>query len=243
MNSLVRELIRPLLEDDRRVTAVYGGGFKPPTKGHFELVKQALKDFPEIDEFIIYVGGGVRDGIGQEASMAIWDTYKEVLGPKVKLIPSSQPIGDVKRYAKDHPTEDVYFVIGHREGRQDDLEDIASRTKGVEEKYPNMDIKVISTPNAGMSGTNARKAASKGNKEEFFTYLPDEIPDSEKEEIYNIVDKAVLKEHMAHTNTVDLLEKCAQLTNHMIKRGYNIEPLPGLSLLDRDWETALSTIL
>jgi hypothetical protein len=67
VNQLVKELIRPLLEDNRKVTAVYGGGFKPPIKGHFNLVKKALKDFPEIDEFIIYVGGGVRDGITQEA--------------------------------------------------------------------------------------------------------------------------------------------------------------------------------
>ena len=105
MNSLVKELIRPLLEDNQKVTAVYGGGFKPPIKGHFNLVKQALKDFPEIDDFIIYVGGGVRDGITQEQSMAIWEVYKEVLGPKVQVVPSTQPIRDVMRYAKDHPNE------------------------------------------------------------------------------------------------------------------------------------------
>jgi hypothetical protein len=234
VNQLVKELIRPLLEDNRRVTAVYGGGFKPPIKGHFNLVKKALKEFPEIDEFIIYVGGGVRDGITQEASLAIWDIYTEVLGPKVKIVPSSQPIRDVLRYAKDHPTEEVYFVIGYREGREDDLQDIASRTKDVEEKYPNLEVKVISTPDPEISGTNARKAASKGDKEKFMTFLPTEIPPGEKEEIYNIVDKAILKEHMAHTNTIDIVEKCAQLSNHMIQKGYKITPLPGLKVIDSD---------
>jgi hypothetical protein len=234
VNQLVKELIHPLLEDDRRVTAVYGGGFKPPIKGHFNLVKKALKEFPEIDEFIIYVGGGVRDGITQEASLAIWDIYTEVLGPKVKIVPSSQPIRDVLRYAKDHPTEEVYFVIGYREGRQDDLQDVAARTKGVEDKYPNLEVKVISTSDPEVSGTNARKAASKGDKEAFFTFLPDEVPPGEKEEIYNIVDKSILKEHMAHTNTVDLIEKCGQLTKHMINKGYKIEPLPGLKVIDSD---------
>ena len=29
------------------------GGFKPPTDGHFKIVKNALQEFPEIDEFII----------------------------------------------------------------------------------------------------------------------------------------------------------------------------------------------
>ena len=65
MNQLVKELIRPLLENNQKVTAVYGGGFKPPIKGHFGLVQTALKDLPEIDDFIIYVGGGIRDGITQ----------------------------------------------------------------------------------------------------------------------------------------------------------------------------------
>ena len=234
MNSLVKELIRPLLEDSQKVTAVYGGGFKPPIKGHFNIVKTALKDFPEVDDFIIYVGGGVRDGITQEQSMEIWGVYQEVLGSKVQIEPSAQPIRDVMRYAKDHPDELVYFVIGYREGREDDLQDIASRTKGVEEKYPNLKVKVISTSDPEVSGTNARKAASKGDKEKFMTFLPDEVPDSEKEEIYNIVDKSILKEHMAHTNTVDLIEKCGQLTKHMIKKGYKIEPLPGLKIIDDD---------
>ena len=188
MNSLVKELVRPLLEDNQKVTAVYGGGFKPPIKGHFNLVKTALKDLPEIDDFIIYVGGGVRDGITQEQSMLIWDVYQEVLGPKVQIEPSAQPIRDVMRYAKDHPDEKVYFVIGYREGREDDLQDIASRTKGVEEKYPNLEVKVIGTPDPEVSGTNARKALQKGDKEKFMTFLPDEVPPGEKEEIYNIVD-------------------------------------------------------
>ena len=30
-----------------KVIAAYGGGFKPPTKGHFEIVKNALNEFPE----------------------------------------------------------------------------------------------------------------------------------------------------------------------------------------------------
>ena len=44
--SLVDELIKPLLEKERKTVAVYGGGFKPPTAGHFEVVDQALKENP-----------------------------------------------------------------------------------------------------------------------------------------------------------------------------------------------------
>ena len=49
MNQLTKYLISELL-DGKTVTTVYGGGFKPPTKGHFDLVKKALDDNKEIDK-------------------------------------------------------------------------------------------------------------------------------------------------------------------------------------------------
>ena len=202
MNKLVQEIVNSILQEDaRKVTAIYGGGFKPPIKGHFNIVKTALKDMPEIDKFLVYVGGGVRDGIEQEQAIQIWDVYKEILGPKVEIEPSVAPIGDIMRYAKEHPTEEVYFVIGYREGREDDLKDIASRTKGVEEKYPNLKVKVIKTSDPEVSGTNARKALQKGDKDAFLTFLPDEVPANEKEEIYNIVTKTIVKEADPKTGT------------------------------------------
>ena len=258
MNKLVQEIVNSILQEDaRKVTAIYGGGFKPPTKGHFDLVKMALKDMPEIDKFLVYVGGGTRDGIEQEQSLQIWDTYQEVLGNKVEPVPSVAPIGDIMRYAKDHPTEEVYFVIGYREGREDDIQDIKNRTKGVEEKYPNLKVKVIKTPSGDMSGTNARKALKKGDKEKFFTFLPDEIPANEKEEIYNIASKSIVQEtpdpqsgkaapfgsgyKPLNENTIpsiDIAQKCAELTQHMIDKGYNIEPLPSVQFVGDDVSNA-----
>jgi len=239
MDQLTKFLVNELV-DGKSVTAVYGGGFKPPTKGHFDLVKTALKDFKDIDKFLIYVGGGVRDGIEQEQSMQIWEIYKELLPSKVEIIPSASPIGDVKRYAKNHPDEKVYFIIGYREGREDDLQDIADRTKGVEEKYPNLEVRVIKTPAGDMSGTNARKALQKGDKAKFFTYLPTEVPANEKEDIYQILEPTVVKEYLTENTipSIDILEKIAELTNYMREKGYNIDPVPSITIVDDDVENA-----
>jgi hypothetical protein len=209
LDELTKFLVKELI-DGKSVTAIYGGGFKPPTKGHFDLVKTALKDFKDIDKFIIYVGSGIRDGIEQEQALQIWDIYKELLPSKVQIEPSGTPIGDIMRYAKNHPDEKVYFVIGYREGREDDLDDIKNRTKGVEEKYPNLEVRVIKTPSGDMSGTNARKALKKGDKEQFFTYLPTEVPDNEKEDIYNILETTVLKEVEMGTVQFDVLDNYNQ---------------------------------
>ena len=209
MNQLTKFLVDGILnEGNGKVIAAYGGGFKPPTAGHFDVVKTALDQNPEIDEFIIYVGGGERDGIIQAEAVLIWEIYQTYLPIKVKIEPSKAPIGDIVRLGKNNPQDTIYFVIGGREGREDDMKDIESRTKGIKDKYPNMEIKIIQTPDQGMSGTNARKAA-KVSYEEFVKYLPGELSDEEKEMVYNIVSPAIkeIKLHGLVTPTSFLNER------------------------------------
>ena len=158
MNKLTELLTKGLLEDEKRTVAVYGGGFKPPTAGHFEVVDTAIKKNPNIDKFIILIGGKERDGVTPEESILIWDIYKQYLpvNVEVKLSPKP-PIQAVYNYAKEHPDEDVIFVIGAREGNEDDFKDIALRTKSVD-KYPNLRVETVVTQ-GGASGTAARNAA------------------------------------------------------------------------------------
>ena len=235
-----------------KIIAAYGGGFKPPTKGHFEVVEKALNDSPEIDEFIIYVGGGERDGINQAQSILIWEIYQTYLPMKVKVEPSKAPIGDIIRLGKNNLQDEVYFVIGAREGFEDDMKDIESRTKNIEEKYPNMKIKVITTLDKGISGTNARKA-SQVSYDDFIKYIPSELSDSEKEEVYNIVKPSIdengksspygsgykkLNENASYQKDINLIERLAQLTQHMLDKGMNIEPLPNLEFVNGDSSNA-----
>ena len=189
-----------------KVIAAYGGGFKPPTKGHLEVVKKALESLPEIDEFIIYVGSKERNGVSQVEAILIWDIFKKYLPMKVKIEPAKSPIGDIIRLGKNNPEDEIYFIIGGREGRDDDLEDIKSRTKNIESTYPNMKVKVQTTQDKGMSGTNARKAA-KISSDKLSPFLPDELNDSEKEEIFNIL-RPVIKEEITKPQ-LDSIEKYA----------------------------------
>ena len=195
MNQLTKHLIGELLED-KQVIGLYGGGFKPPTKGHFDVVEQALKEYPELDKFIIYVGGGVRDGITQEQSLAVWDQYKDLLGNKVDIQPSPSPIGDIIRYGRDNPDQIIYFFLGEREGKESDVADTASRTKNIEEKYPNIKIKVIKSPDTGISGTAARKVLLNPEKtlEDFKQFLPDKLSEEEKQQVYDLLKKGAVKE-------------------------------------------------
>ena len=253
--SLVDELIKPLLEEEKKTVAIYGGGFKPPTAGHFEVVDQALKENPNIDEFIILIGGKERDGISPEESLIIWDIYKQYLPIKVEVkLSPKPPIQAVYNYAKEHPDEEVLFVIGAREGNEDDFSDIAKRTKSLD-KYDNLELRTIVTQ-GGASGTAARNAA-KISTEKLKPLLPKELKDEEVEEIFNILSNVVkendpedgkaapygsgykkLNENASYKEHIDIQDKIDRLTQHMIDKGMNIEPLPSLEFVDGDSENA-----
>ena len=261
MNELTKHLVDGILNEDKQeVIALYAGGFKPPTAGHFAVVEEALKQYPEIDKLIVLVGSGVRDGIEQTESIITWEIYQNYLPMKVEIQAATKPpIGAVYSYAKNNPEDTIYWILGARDGNDEDLSDIASRTASIdkkEDKYNNVEVKVITTSNAGMSGTNARKALLSGDKEAFFKFLPSQV--EEKEEIFNTLRPAVketdnpddgkaapygsgygkVNENASYSKDIDIQGKIDQLTQHMIDKGYNIEPLPGLEFVDGDTENA-----
>ena len=191
--SLVEELIKDLLpeQEKKKIVAVYGGGFKPPTKGHFEVVKRAIEENPEIDEFIINIGGKERDGVTPEEAIQIWDIYKQYLPISANInikYSNTPPIKATYDYAKNNPNEEVLFILGAREGNEDDFKDISKRTTKLD-NYPNMELRTIVTT-GGASGTAARQAG-KISKEKLVPYLPDELKDEEVEEVYRMISDKV----------------------------------------------------
>jgi hypothetical protein len=298
MNQLTKHLVDGILNEDKQeVVALYAGGFKPPTAGHFTVVEEALKQYPEIDKLIVLVGSGVRDGIEQAESILVWEIYQNYLPIKVEIQAATKPpIRAVYSYAGDNPDDTIYWILGARDGKDEDLSDIATRTAAIdkaEDKYNNVEVKIIKTSDAGMSGTNARKTLLSGNREAFYQYLPSQV--KEKEEIFNILrpavneledeeigfwakhadifsvlkkfpnrykelaqklsgerkialnyfwdnyfkdGKALLNENASYSKDIDIKDKIDQLTQHMIDKGYNIEPLPALEFVDGDSENA-----
>ena len=194
MNELTKHLVDGILNEDKQeVVGIYAGGFKPPTSGHFQVVEEALKQYPEIDKLIVLVGSGVRDGIEQVESILVWEIYQNYLPMKVEIQPATKPpIGAVYSYAKNNPDDTIYWILGARDGKEEDQSDIAQRTAAIdkaEDKYNNVKVKVITTSDAGMSGTNARKALLAGNREAFYQFIPSQV--EEKDEIFNILRPAV----------------------------------------------------
>ncbi len=187
MSILNEEQIKQILNEANKATALYGGGFKPPTKGHFEVVEKALKEYPEIDKLKIFVGSKERDGVSQEESILVWEVYTQHLPMKVEIIPSTKPpIQAIYNYAKENTKEDIYWIIGAREGNEEDFNDIEKRTSSLG-KYQNLTLKPIVTTDGSVSGTNARLALKTRNQEEFNKFLPSQLDSKDKDEVFNIL--------------------------------------------------------
>ena len=198
MNSLVKSLISPFLNEEEisnvgkneytSTIGVFGGGFKPPTKGHFEVAKQALKMYPNLDKFIIYVGtGGDRSKyITQAQSLAIWNIYKDKLpSNKIEIISSANPRMSVYNLRRENPSTQIKWFIGSREGNEQDEKDYQNALSTIGPTRPNLELINIVTPEE-VSGTKARQVLT--NRELLFNYLPNELTDEEKEEIFNILN-------------------------------------------------------
>jgi len=173
--------------------------------------------------------------------MKIWGIYRNYLPNKVKIREATKPpIQEIYNIAKNNPQDEILWIIGAREENEADFADIASRTKSIT-KYPNLELRTIVTK-GGVSGTAARNA-SKVSPEKLNQYLPDFLSVQEKNNIFVILSNKVseiqsLNEHASYTDSIDIVEKIAELTQHMIDKGMNIEPLPTMEFIDGDSENA-----
>ena len=248
MNKLSKYLLMGLLEQESKIVALYGGGFKPPTKGHFEVVKKTLADHPEIDKFYIVVGSGLRNNISQDESTSIWEIYKKYLPNNVEIVKSQSPLSYIKKYLQDNPDNTTYAVVGTREGDENDIKDFTQR-KEFFEKYSNK-VQVLNIiTSKGISGTSARKAAM-SSKEDFLNFLPDGLTEDEQDIIFEYV-KSVIQEEVTQSELNDI-EKIADewfedygidvvFTKHFIERvndERNGKPISSEELEDLFTQTA-----
>jgi hypothetical protein len=188
MNQLTKFLVDSILnegDESLSTVALFGGGFKPPTKGHLDVVLQGLRDNPEVKQVYILVGSGVRNGITQEESVKIWKIYKRFIPVSTQIVAVQSPFSYIKTYLQDHQDENVYIFIGARPDNDEDEKDVAERS-AYAKKYSKKAFPVKVTTPGNISGTKAR-AAAKQSKEAFYQFIPDQLSIQDKEEIYNII--------------------------------------------------------
>jgi phosphopantetheine adenylyltransferase len=239
MNSLVKSILQPLLEQDSKNIALIPGGFKPPTLGHFYLADEVAKN-PNIDKVIVLIGHKDRDGITKEESKQIWDIYKKYLpsNVEIQLSQNPSPITDVNSIIKNDPTNMYFPVVGIR--GEEDMGDL-KRFDSLRGKYDNFEPIVVKSDEEGdrISGTNARLAVLNGEFESFQRYLPTELSNKDKDQIWSILTKTPIQEIMyAEPSKFSYPTMLSSLIQYMLSKGMDIRPLPKVIFNNDDIENA-----
>lgn len=159
--NLGEYLANIILEADdqpEQTIALFPGDFKPPHKGHFEVVEKLLKT---ADQVVVLISPKMRDGINADESIAVWELYKPLFDGSVEVrIAAIDPISEVHSVVKDNP--DTNFVIA-----------LSKDDKNIE-KYHN--VKVFDAGAIeGSDSTNLRMALAQKNEEDIAKYLPAEV--------------------------------------------------------------------
>jgi phosphopantetheine adenylyltransferase len=188
MNQLVEFLVKPFLTEEqsggREVIAVVPGGYKPPTLGHYYLVDQVSKK-PEIDKTLVLIGHKERDGITKEDALDIWNIYENHLTGDIDIRISDDvsPIKELFSLIGDNPDKYFVLVVGVRS--EEDLKDV-KRFDNLKKKFNNLEVVQVKGEDA-IRGTNARKAILDKDFIEFNRYLPVELTDVERDQVWNIL--------------------------------------------------------
>jgi hypothetical protein len=200
---------------------LYPGAFKPPHRGHFELVKTLLngtaqartydldtqqdaadkllqgkaEKIDKIDRVMIYIGSSVRNGIDKDDSKAIWDIYKKYLPGNVEVIVAdNNPMLVARSHAKNRPTEKFYAVTGVRSS--EDFVDLrrVSTFKGLDNVQG---LAVSGGENSNVRATGFRDAILNGSLDDVLDFFPKELSRQEILKIVEMLKQGIIAEMMA----------------------------------------------
>jgi cytidyltransferase-like protein len=172
--NLGEYLANILLEQDQKKIAVFPGAFKPPHKGHFEVVKSLSQ---QADEVIVLISPKSRDGISAEESFEIWNLYKPLLDENVSFkIAASNPVTETYDVIKNNPENKFIVAFGKDEG--DRFNQIKNSGK-----YTNVSI-FNAGSFEGLSATGLRNALKTNG--DITPYIPEGVDVDAYKSILNI---------------------------------------------------------
>ena len=164
--NLGQYIAQQLLEaEDKETIALFPGAFKPPHKGHFEVVQQLLD---KADQVVVLVSPKTRDGVDADESVAIWELYKTLLNSSVEVkLTEESPIREVYNVVKNNP--DTNFILAAGKGEVDRARGMFGTYRNI--KGPLRMKKRRPMDEMGMKEDGMMNESIKGYKTEFERFL------------------------------------------------------------------------
>jgi hypothetical protein len=186
--------------------ALLPGGFKPPHAGHYNMAKWLAKN-TDANTVVVKVGAKEREGITRDLSLELWDLYRSTdsdpAAQKLTILPSTSPspVKDVYDFIEVEAPENstVYLGLGEK-----DLEDkrYANIGKFAEPRGINFETTLVPPQAGGVSGTQMRNFIKDGDEASFKQFLPDHLTDEQKDQAWNLVSSAIIKEETTQGKTL-----------------------------------------
>ena len=187
------------------ITALYYGGFKPPTKGHFKIAQELSKgkfqgeefNYPDytfrypqhkVERVIVFIGPADRGGIGLETSKAVWDIYSKYLDSNIEIKTDNESvIYQVKKHLKENLQQHFYIVRGVRN------EEDKAALKQIEafKNFNNATGLAVYSSDPEVSGTALRNLLSQNKIEQAKGLLPDELSEDDKDKVIELIQKDI----------------------------------------------------
>jgi phosphopantetheine adenylyltransferase len=174
-DKLIEQYTAPV----REVIALYPGGFKPPTKGHYNALNYLLQTAGSAK---VFVGKKERGGINAEQSCEIWNIYKKYLGKAVDIaIAEITPIKSVYDFADTNKDKDLLVGAGAED------QDRFDYFKKHIEKYPFVNIVNIPPQNNRISGTVCREKIQNRDMNCVDYFVPEVVSPEDRQKIVTIL--------------------------------------------------------
>ena len=187
--------------------ALYPGAFKPPHRGHFEVVRRLLNGnhgghvysidnfqdvgtkalsgkegkVDKINKVIVFPGGGERNGITKGEAIAIWQMYAKYLPGLEVMDGQKNPMFAAKDYAKANTDDKFYAITGIRD--ESDFSDLKRITTF--KNTPHVEgLMIKSNIGDNVRASDLRKAALQGSLDDIIDFFPKEL---NREELFKIM--------------------------------------------------------
>ena len=199
------------VQTEKTKLALLAGGFKPPHKGHLEMVKFYNQQVGPDGKVIILLGSGGKEPrtingrtITAQDSMDIWDIYlrnePSIPWPSDRIefqnVEGAGPIAPVIDYVREYAPEDQIILLGAGEKDEDRWPKIMANPRN---NPKGLEIQTTPAPNIiddngqPLSARNMRDAVERGDLEAFKSYIPDSSLQS-AEKIFTTLGNGTVEE-------------------------------------------------
>ena len=163
--------------------ALFPGSFKPPHKGHLNLIKDILK---KVDKVIIFISSKPRlankKEITKTISKKIWKIYlKDINNVEVKYSKEPSPIIAAYKYAKNNTLFLLKINKNSNNKRFNFFYNLKISNNIVIKEY-------LFNDDVNISSTKMRKSISNYDYNKFLSFIPKNISKENKLKIWNLLN-------------------------------------------------------